>query len=258
LVAAFKKHDCLIPEDGIAILDIPNSTYFVGLPALSIDSHPTESGKCMVFHFTSDNSEAGGTWFPSVGEYDIPANKKVINTKASIGRGSSGGPVISRNGVMGVVHAESTITNQALLITSEIVAFLKSGGAAATSSPAVASAMLVDQSYVPHCDQSCLQSLDSKTLFGVDHLALWSLFDGLLAQQSTRSENCPSTSGPSESAVSPQVLQRMMTETEDVVTFVEKIVEMRRKSKKERQESPDEVPRDDENGWRSVAPIIIR
>jgi len=258
LVAAFKKHDCLLPEDGIAILDIPHATYFIGLPALSVDSHPTESGKCMVFHYTVDNSTAGGTWFPSVGEYDIPANKKVINTKASIGRGSSGGPVISRNGVMGVIHAESTVTNQALLITSEIVAFLKSGGAAAISSPAVASAMLVDQSYEPHCDRSCLQSLDSKTLFGVDHLALWNLFDGLLAQPSTRLENCPNTSGQSENVVSPQTLQRMTTQTEDVITFVEKIVEMRRKSKNERRESPDEVPQDNDNGWRSKAPVIIR
>lgn len=125
------KEKGVLPKDRIAILSLPNVPYFTGRQSLPLDVRGRSSGHCMVFCWNDSETDRTGAYAPSTSAYTIDGGS--LKYRATVVPGSSGGPVISESGVIGVVNAECGFSNHGIPLTPEIMTFLTHGRAAPSS-----------------------------------------------------------------------------------------------------------------------------
>jgi len=183
----------MVPRDSIVMLDLPNTPYFLSRTALSIDTHPRSGDYCMVFSWEANQTSRQGNYAPAVGIYTLDG--LVLNTQASIRKGSSGGPILSTTGIIGCINAEAErITNFGIVFDQETIRFLGSSGAGPSSRQA-------ELSSEDPSDQMSIMTSSSTTISEVYSRILSGNTDGLTWGQKKSAMNYESTYGDPRRAV---------------------------------------------------------
>lgn len=191
LVKIFRNDKSRITSDGIAICDLPNSTYILTRHSASIAS--PNHGEFYAATWLSTNDELRPEWLISTGNAVQNDATNNISIWCSVGPGSSGGPVLSSQGsVVGVVYAENSLHNIAFAITKDVVDFLAKAGVARSQN---LDAIFSQEEYFRK-----YMSIDRpEDMYPSSSQKLPRSMDGHIVPQNLSDESCLSTIGDSES-----------------------------------------------------------
>lgn len=190
LEGSFKFAGSRIPHDGIAVLHLPQSNYFLSRHSCTVAS-PTD-GNLYCATWLADNNRINPSWAISGGNAVYSAATNNITLWASVESGSSGGPVLQSAGsVVGVVYAENSQHNLAFGFTQEIIAFLaRTGGVKPAPSVSIPSTEEFIRNFTRiEKPQASLEALSPR---------LNQSINGPIRHVNSNMQNCGSTTGISE------------------------------------------------------------
>lgn len=127
LASRFKYDGTRIAGDGIAVLHLPQSNYF--LARMSCPVGTPVDGTLFVATYLADNNRVKPNWAISTGNGVYRSDTNNITLWSSVESGSSGGPVLHTSGaVLGVIYAENAQHNIAFGLTKDVISFLARAG----------------------------------------------------------------------------------------------------------------------------------